>query len=78
MNEAIAEFEQAARLEPGLPDPHFHLGLAYEKTDRTSEAIAEYHEALRLNPALLEARYGLSAICAKSAIWTARSACSGK
>ena len=50
---------------PALPDPHFHLGLAYERTGRTSQAIAEYHEALRLDPAMLEARYGLSAICAK-------------
>ena len=46
-----------------MPDPHFHLGLAYERTGRTSQAIAEYHEALRLDPAMLEARYGLSAIC---------------
>src|SRR6476659_4194770 len=37
LNLAIAEFEQAARLEPGLPDPHFHLGLAYEQINRTSQ-----------------------------------------
>ena len=50
---------------PRCPIRIFHLGLAYERTGRTSQAIAEYHEALRLDPAMLEARYGLSAICAK-------------
>ena len=46
LNEAVAEFEGAARLDSSLSDPHFHLGLAYEKLGN-AEARKAYEQVVR-------------------------------
>jgi protein O-GlcNAc transferase len=65
LDEAIASFERAVAIDPTLPEPHFHLGLAYDRRDRPGEAIAHYVHALRLRPDYAEATYGLSTVCTK-------------
>ncbi len=38
---ALAHFEQAARLDPGLAGPHYQLATAYRKAKRTDDAKRE-------------------------------------
>lgn len=47
---AIKEFQAAARLAPGWPDPWYNLALLQEKTGKLKEAIASLKEYLRLAP----------------------------
>jgi tetratricopeptide (TPR) repeat protein len=50
LREAIAQDEEALRLEPDFPEAHNNLGLALASGGRFTEAIAQYKEALRLKP----------------------------
>jgi tetratricopeptide (TPR) repeat protein len=45
---AIARFQQAAHLQPGLAEPFLLMGQAYEKMDNPGKAIAAYREYLKL------------------------------
>jgi tetratricopeptide (TPR) repeat protein len=47
---AIEEFEQAARLAPGWPDPYYNLGLVQEKAGKFREAIVSLNRYLQLAP----------------------------
>lgn len=47
---AIKEFQAAARLAPGWPDPWYNLAALQEKTGKLKEAIASLKEYLRLAP----------------------------
>jgi tetratricopeptide (TPR) repeat protein len=57
--EAIAHFQEAIRLEPNFPPPHFNLGvlLAEEKPD---EARIELRRAAELNPNYFQPRLFLA------------------
>ncbi len=60
LDEAIARFEEALRLEPGYADAHFDLGLALSRIPgRRDEAIAHYEAALKLEPSFVEAHNNL-------------------
>jgi tetratricopeptide (TPR) repeat protein len=60
LNEAIARFDEALRLEPGYADAHFDLGLALSRIPgRMDEAIAHYQTALNLEPSFVEAHNNL-------------------
>jgi tetratricopeptide (TPR) repeat protein len=48
--EAVAEFQEAARLAPEDDQVHLYLGRAYYELGRYEEAIAAYREAVRLAP----------------------------
>ncbi len=50
LDEAIAEFEEAIKINPDDAKAHYNLGLTYDNQGRLDEAIAEYKEAIRLNP----------------------------
>ena len=47
---AIPEFEQAAKLDPQLPDPPYTLGVVYMQLGRFPEAQAELEKATTLRP----------------------------
>lgn len=47
---AMREFQEASRLAPDWPDPHYNLGLVQEKSGKFREAVASLKEYLRLAP----------------------------
>lgn len=51
IEEAVKEFEQAAASEPGNPEAHYELGIAYYKNRNFKKAEDSLKSALVLNPA---------------------------
>jgi tetratricopeptide (TPR) repeat protein len=50
VNDAMAEFREALRLEPDMPEVHNSLGSAFMSVGRLPEATAEFETAVRLKP----------------------------
>ncbi len=50
LDEAIAEFREAIRVQPDHAMAHNNLGVALENQGKFDDAIAEYHQAIRLQP----------------------------
>ncbi|MGD0261440.1 MAG: tetratricopeptide repeat protein [Verrucomicrobiota bacterium] len=61
-DEAIRQYQEALRLNPGHAFAHNVLGVALVRKGQMDEAIRQYHEALRLNPDYAEAHYNLGVI----------------
>jgi tetratricopeptide (TPR) repeat protein/SAM-dependent methyltransferase len=55
IDEAIAEFREAMRLQPALIGARYNLAMALEAAGRPDEALREYDEVLRLNSGYVEA-----------------------
>lgn len=49
-DEAIAEFEQAAKAEPRMPFIHFNLGTAYLKKQDLDHAKSEFQQDIAIEP----------------------------
>jgi len=49
---AIGFLEKAVLIQPVNPDPYFHLGQAYQATERYPEAIEVLRKSIALNPSL--------------------------
>jgi tetratricopeptide (TPR) repeat protein len=49
-DEAIADYKQAAALQPKDPEPHLASGLLLEKQEKFADAEQEYKQALALAP----------------------------
>jgi tetratricopeptide (TPR) repeat protein len=60
-DEAIADYRQAALLQPKDPEPHLSAGLLLEKQGKFSDAESEYKQALALGPST-DASTGLANI----------------
>jgi tetratricopeptide (TPR) repeat protein len=58
-DEAMAQYSEALRLEPGNPEAHNNLGIALAGQGRIDEAIAQSSEAVRLEPHNPEAHNSL-------------------
>jgi tetratricopeptide (TPR) repeat protein len=56
---AGAAFEQALRLEPGLAEAHFDLGIIRQSQHQPAAAIREFRLAVQFDPALLQAHCAL-------------------
>ncbi len=48
--EAVREFEKAARLAPGWPAPYFNLGYVQNEAGKYQEALDNYRKYLKLVP----------------------------
>jgi len=60
LEDAVARFNEALRLQPGYADAHYNLGLALHKIPgRENDAISQYQEALRLKPDYVDAHNNL-------------------
>ena len=59
--EAIAEYERALALRPGMAEIHSDFGTALVRSGRVTEAVAQFEEAVRLEPANVLAHLNLSA-----------------
>ena len=59
MDQAIAHYAEALRLNPDYAKAHNDLGVALVAQGKMDQAIAHYAEALRLNPDYAEAHYNL-------------------
>jgi tetratricopeptide (TPR) repeat protein len=55
--EALPYCENAVRLDPMKPAPHFNLGLAYEELNRREAALDQFVAAFRINPQLAQAAF---------------------
>jgi len=59
MDQAIAHYAEALRLQPDLAETHNILGVALAAQGKMDQAMAQYAEALRLKPDLAEAHNNL-------------------
>ena len=55
--EAIADYDEAIRLEPDYAEAYNHRGIARRNLERYEEAIADYDEAIRLRPDFISTYY---------------------
>lgn len=58
--DAIAAFQQAAKLDPKDPEPHVEAGVLLEKQQKLGDAEIEYQQALNIAPDSAEALTALS------------------
>jgi tetratricopeptide (TPR) repeat protein len=67
LDEAIAQYEEALRLKPGLAEAHFALAVALlNKPGRTGDAVAHLEAGLLIRPGDTLARKVLADIRASA------------
>jgi tetratricopeptide (TPR) repeat protein len=59
LDEAIAEYSEAIRLKPGVPEAYYNRGMALGAKQQLEPAIADFSEAVRLRPDYDAARLAL-------------------
>ncbi|MGR3309364.1 MAG: tetratricopeptide repeat protein [Candidatus Brocadiales bacterium] len=69
IDEAVAEFERAIKINPEHFHVHAYLGLIYGAEERFDEAIHEYEKAISINPDFADAYYGLAVIYEKKGMF---------
>ncbi|HEY2933858.1 MAG TPA: tetratricopeptide repeat protein, partial [Acidobacteriota bacterium] len=52
IQEALEEFQQAARINPNSAEAHYNLAKAYALTGKRPEALREFQVVQALNPGL--------------------------
>ena len=62
IQEAIAQYEQALRINPDYAQAHYDLGNAFLREGKIEEAIAQYEQALRIKPDYAEAHNNLGTV----------------
>lgn len=65
-DQAVVQFEVAARLQPNYADLQANLGLLYEAEARDADAERCYRRALELNPNYFQARMSLAQLFLRS------------
>ncbi|MGA2330436.1 MAG: tetratricopeptide repeat protein [Syntrophales bacterium] len=64
LDEAIAHYAEALRIDPGLADAYNNIGLALTKLGRPDEAIPNFFKAIGINPSHAAAHYNLGTLLA--------------
>jgi Flp pilus assembly protein TadD len=64
VDQAAAQFQEAARLQPTNAVAHYQLALLYQGRKETRQAIESYRRALQVQPDLVEALNNLAWILA--------------
>ncbi|HUI06608.1 MAG TPA: tetratricopeptide repeat protein [Verrucomicrobiae bacterium] len=59
VQEAVAQYEQAVRIQPDYAAAHNNLGFALMELGQVQDAIRHFQQALRINPDFAEAHYNL-------------------
>jgi Tfp pilus assembly protein PilF len=62
MDQALTQFQKAARLEPDAAEAYDHLGITHYGKGQLDEAIRQFGEALHLNPDYADAHYNLGVL----------------
>src|SRR5579862_1385197 len=62
LDEAIASFREAVRLEPTFVGARYNLAMALEAAGSIDEAIAEYHQVLLIDPRFFQALNNLGSL----------------
>ena len=66
VQEAIAQFEIAKKMDPKNPEPHFSLGSLWEQTGNPTLALEEYKIAVELDSSYVIARVRLAELLIKN------------
>jgi tetratricopeptide (TPR) repeat protein len=61
-DEAITQYKEALRINPGFAQAHNNLGITLRQTGRTDEAITQYQLALEIMPDDAEAHFNLARV----------------
>ena len=56
-DEAIAEFNNAIKINPGSANAYYGLGFIYDKKGDLDKAVANFSKAIEIDPALTDAYY---------------------
>ncbi len=64
--QAAAAYQEAAKLEPGDPEPHLAAALLLEKQNHLADAEREYQQAAQVAPTSVEAVAGLVNVYSKT------------
>ncbi len=64
--EAIKQFEHAARLKPDYPEAYYNIGVVLGETGRLPQAIEQYRQALRVKPDYPQAHCNLGDLLIKT------------
>jgi protein O-GlcNAc transferase len=67
--EAVVQFEVAARLRSDYPDIQYNLGLLYESQGRGDDAVRCLRRALEVNPQYFQARMTLASVLRQRELW---------
>jgi protein O-mannosyl-transferase len=59
VDEAIAQYQLALKINPGFEEGHLNLGIALRQKGNIDEAITQYQSALQIKPGYAEAHYSL-------------------
>jgi tetratricopeptide (TPR) repeat protein len=63
IDDAIAQFEESLRINPGNANAHNNLALALVSCGRLDDAITHYRQALKIDPQMMEAHLNLGNAC---------------
>jgi len=64
IDEAIAHYTEALRIDPSLADSYNNIGLALTKLGRADEAVPNFLKAIKINPKNAAAHYNLGTVLA--------------